>query len=56
MTINNRRLREVNKQIKAFKVLVETSTSISESLIYQGKLESLEREKNEIEKKYEVKK
>lgn len=53
MTTQNRRLREVNKEIKAFKVLIETSTSISESLMYQGKLESLEREKDEIEKRYE---
>ena len=36
MTIKNRRLREVNKQIEAFKVLIETSDSIGESLIYQG--------------------
>lgn len=55
MTIQNRRLREVNKQIKAFKVLIETSDSIGESLIYQGKLEALEREKADIEKRYEVK-
>ena len=55
MSIKNRRLREVNKQIEAFKVLIETSDNIGESLIYQGKLEALEREKADIEKRYEVK-
>lgn len=53
MTIKNRRLNEVRKQIKAFKVLIETSDSIEESLIYQGKLESLEREETEILARYE---
>ena len=53
MNIDNRRLREIQRQIKAYKVLIETSNSIEESLLYQGKLEALEREEKDILKRYE---
>lgn len=54
MNIDNRRLREIQKQIKAYTTLIECSESIEDSLIYQGKLESLEREEKEILKRYDV--
>lgn len=54
MNIDNRRLREIQKQIKAYNTLIECSESIEDSLIYQGKLESLEREEKEILKRYDV--
>jgi hypothetical protein len=54
MNIDNRRLREVQRMIKAYNTLIECSDSIEESLIYQGKLESLEREEKEILKRYNV--
>ena len=54
MNIDNRRLREVQRQLKAYRTLLEFS-DISESLIYQGKIEALEREEKEILKRYDVK-
>ena len=54
MNIDNRRLREIQKQIKAYNVLIETSDSVSDCLIYQGKLDSLEREEKEILARYDV--
>ena len=54
MNIDNRRLREVQQQIQAYNVLIECSESIEDSLIYQGKLESLEREEREILERYDV--
>ena len=55
MNIDNRRLREIQRQIQAYKTLVDCSTSIHESLVYQGKLEALEREEKEILARYDVK-
>lgn len=54
MNIDNRRLREVQRQLKAYRTLLEFA-DISESLIYQGKIEALEREEKEILKRYDVK-
>lgn len=55
MNIDNRRLREVQRQIKAYKTLMDCSDSdISERLIYQGKIEALEREEKQILKRYGV--
>lgn len=54
MNIDNRRLREVQRQIKAYHTLIECSESIEESLIYQGKLECLEKEEKEILERYGV--
>lgn len=54
LNIDNRRLREIQRQIKAYKTLIECSESIEESLIYQGKLEALEKEEKEILERYDV--
>lgn len=48
----NRRYRELKKEILDYTQRLEEATTISDSLIYKGKLESLEREKKEIESKY----
>jgi hypothetical protein len=55
MNLDNRRLREIKKEKHAYTTLIETSKSISDSLIYQGKLEALEREEKEILARYDVK-
>ena len=54
MTINNRRLEEVKKEILDYEKLLDESQTISECLIYQGKLESLYREEKEIKSRYDV--
>lgn len=54
MIIHNRRLREVQKEKEHYKELLDNSTKISDALIYQGKIESLEREEKKILKKYDV--
>ena len=54
MNIDNRRLREVQQQISAYRTLIEHSDSIEDSLIYQGKVEALQREEKEILARYDV--
>ena len=55
MNIDNRRLREVQQQIKAYHTLIECPDSnISDRLLYQGKIEALEREEREILQRYDV--
>ena len=53
--IQNRRLREVRSDIEKYRKRLEEAQSISDSLIYQGKIESLEREEQDIIQRYEVK-
>ena len=54
MNIDNRRLREIQRQIKAYKTLMDCSDAdINERLIYQGKIEALEREEKDILKRYD---
>ena len=55
MNIDNRRLREIQRQIKAYNTLIECSDNIHDSLVYQGKVEALEREEKEILQRYDVK-
>ena len=55
MNIDNRRLREIQRQIKAYNTLLECDDSnIEERLIYQGKIEALQREEKEILERYDV--
>ena len=49
----NRRLREIDKDLENYRNLLKNAETISDSLIYQGKIESLERERNKIIKRYE---
>ena len=56
MNIDNRRLREIQREIKAYTTLLECEdANINERLIYQGKIESLEREEKDILQRYDVK-
>ena len=56
MNIDNRRLREIQREIKAYTTLLECDdANINERLIYQGKIEALEREEKDILKRYDVK-
>lgn len=54
MNIDNRRLREIRLEKQVYKDRLEKSETISDSLLYQGKLESLEREEKEILARYDV--
>ena len=54
MIIHNRRLREVQKEKEHYKKLLDNSNRISDALIYQGKIESLEREEKKILARYEA--
>lgn len=54
MNIDNRRLREVQSELQAYHKLLEESETNSDRLIYQGKIESLEREEKQILARYDV--
>ena len=54
MNLDNRRLREVQTELKFYHKRLEEADTISDSLIYQGKIESLEREEKDILKRYDV--
>ena len=53
MNIDNRRLREIRLEKQVYKDQLEKSETISDSLLYQGKLESLEREEKDILARYD---
>ena len=54
MNLDNRRLREVQIAKRAYQRLLDETDSISECLIYQGKLECLSREEKQILERYDV--
>lgn len=54
MNIDNRRLREVQSELKAYHQLLNETDSIHDSLVYQGKIESLEREEKQILERCDV--
>ena len=54
MNLDNRRLKEVQKELIAYRQLLNESESIRDSLIYQGKIEALEREEKQILQRYDV--
>ena len=49
----NRRLREVQDDIRKYQKRLDESQTISDCLMYQGKLESLYREEKEIKSRYD---
>ena len=53
MIVNNRRIREIQQEKEYYKDLLDKSSRISDALIYQGKIESLEREEKRIRERYE---
>ena len=54
MNIDNRRLREIQREKVVYQDRLNKSESISDCLIYQGKLESLEKEEQDILARYDV--
>lgn len=48
MNLDNRRLREVRQELLAYHQLLDGAETINDCLIYQGKIECLEREEKEI--------
>lgn len=48
MNLDNRRLRELQQEIKLYHSLLNNTEKEADKLIYKGKLESLEREENKI--------
>ena len=54
MNLENRRLREIQKEKQFFKTMLDNSESISDCLTYQGKLELLSKEEAEILERNDV--
>ena len=54
MNIDNRRLQEVQKELIFYRNRLKEAETISDSLIYQGKIEILEKEEQDILKRYDV--
>ena len=54
MNLENRRLREIQKEKQFFKTMLDNSESISDCLTYQGKLELLSNEEAEILERNDV--
>ena len=54
MNIDNRRLREIQREKKVYADRLEKADSINDCLIYQGKIDSLEREEKDILARYDV--
>jgi hypothetical protein len=54
MNIDNRRLREIQSEKRVYTSLLEKADKISDCLIYQGKLDCLNREEKEILARYDV--
>ena len=54
LNLDNRRLREIQNEKKAYQHLLDESDTISDCLIYQGKIEALSREEKDILERYDV--
>lgn len=54
MNLENRRLREIQKEKQFFRTMLDNSESISDCLTYQGKLELLDKEEAEILERNDV--
>ena len=54
MNLDNRRLKEIQSEIKAYTELYNQSTKETHKQIYKGKLECLEEEEKNILKRYDV--
>lgn len=48
MNIDNRRLKQIQKEKRLFQTLLDKSETLSDILTYQGKLDILEKEEKEI--------
>ena len=54
MNCENRRLREIQREKRIYTGLLEQSEKISDCLLYQGKLDCLNREEKEILERNDV--
>ena len=54
MNLENRRLREIQKEKQFFRTMLDNSESISDCLTYQGKLDLLSKEEAEILERNDV--
>ena len=54
MNLQNRRLREIQREKQFFKTMLDNSESISDCLTYQGKLDLLDKEEAEILERNDV--
>ena len=54
MNIDNRRLREIQGELKAYNQLLEESVKETDRQIYQGKITALEREQKQILERCDV--
>ena len=54
MNIDNRRLREIQREKLVWEDRLDKSESISDCLVYQGKIDILEKEEKDILSRYDV--
>ena len=54
MNIDNRRLREIQRDLVFYHKRLDEAETKSESLIYQGKIDILEKEEQDILARYDV--
>lgn len=54
MNLDNRRLREIQSELKAYHKLLDESVKEADRQIYTGKIESLEREEKQILERCDV--
>ena len=54
LNIDNRRLREIQRDLVFYHKRLDEAETISESLIYQGKIDILEKEEQDILARYDV--
>lgn len=54
MNIENRRLREIQREKAVYQDRLTKAENLGEELIYKGKLSSLEKEEKEILARYDV--
>lgn len=54
MNIDNRRLREIQGELKAYNELLNESVKETDKQIYQGKITALEREQKQILERCDV--
>ncbi len=54
MNVDNRRLREIQQEKHGYEKLLDEAKSIHECLVYQGKIEILEKEEKDILSRYDV--
>lgn len=54
MSLDNRRLKEIRQEKRVWKDQLDKADTISDCLIYKGKIEILEKEETEILKRCDV--